>query len=368
MFTDQKNVEALLRVIQNNPEGGGASIADRWRNVVTQVDMLLRSGLGEEELFSALAYEREDNEAVRFTMSWAKDRPKGVLVLSGDPGEGKTVAACLFAVVHNAMWCHAPSLCMAKYDECDARLKRYTDANRLVIDDLGAHGTTTPRAIDRMVTLIMARYSTRRQTVITTNMNPNELSAAYDGHGEASKSRLVDRLKHRGVWEELSRGSYRTTDRGVPLDLERTRYHDAKVCLRAIEHVDGSNDVDPRAIEVLTRTIRKWNKWSEEQLQLEVLREVKAGPRAVITPNIRAQIDQLLESIAGDGERGSSRMNSQDRGPRPEDVSQEPAVKAEDVSQAPPAYSEDYVPTEDASVPYEGDEPPSTEAEASPAE
>lgn len=126
----------------------------------------------------------------------------GNLLLSGDPGLGKTfLSASIARVVSDAGWSvvyDTASRIFARFEaekfrresEDDAAgddVSRYLRCDLLILDDLGTE-MTTAFVQSALYQLVNTRLMTGKKTVISTNLSPDELGRRY---GAAILSRLV---------------------------------------------------------------------------------------------------------------------------------------------------------------------------------
>ena len=139
----------------------------------------------------------------------ALDKPKAIVVLSGTPGCGKTVAAAKWLydfakkTQRAGFWLTAARL---------ARWPRYSDADmdrllrppRLVIDDLGNEFLDEKGSfMATLDELLNERYAHKRPTVITTNLNLAGFKARYE-------ERIADRIREDGRFVSLASPSLRS--------------------------------------------------------------------------------------------------------------------------------------------------------------
>lgn len=121
---------------------------------------------------------------------------KRLLVLTGAPGTGKTLAAARWLVRHaGGRYVLASefsrAMCQAEWskranDLYDAR-ERFRLASALVIDDAGEN--ETPEKSAHLAELMRTRYDERRATVVTTNLGNKDFAERY---GERVMTRLAE--------------------------------------------------------------------------------------------------------------------------------------------------------------------------------
>lgn len=135
-----------------------------------------------------------DNPAVDAVREWDASAMKrgGILVLAGDKGTGKTVAAAWWAIASGARFMRASAF--ARASRYDAGFDALLAEPSLVIDDLGSEfndgGGSFRVNLDE---LIDVTYSDYHRLIITTNCTADEFRIRY---GE----RIMDRLRERGAW------------------------------------------------------------------------------------------------------------------------------------------------------------------------
>lgn len=153
-------------------------------------------------------YER--TRAVHEAAAWMQTDLR-VLVLIGDVGVGKTVAACLIACATArrrrsiaylreptlARWWHSPTLAH------EAQIKRLREADLVIVDELG---TTLSRdgekAKDATGGLVDDRIAGNARTVLIGNLDEKRLGSAYG-------ARFLDRLREIGRIVHLTGDSLR---------------------------------------------------------------------------------------------------------------------------------------------------------------
>lgn len=125
----------------------------------------------------------------------------GNLLLSGDPGLGKTflsasIARVVSATGHSVVYDTASHV-FSRFetqkfdrgedgDEAEDDVSRYLKCDLLILDDLGTE-MTTALVQSALYQLVNSRLMANRKTIISTNLNPGEIGARY---GAAILSRL----------------------------------------------------------------------------------------------------------------------------------------------------------------------------------
>lgn len=134
------------------------------------------------------------------------------LVLLGPTGVGKTMAAAQVAVDFAARWPwnnlstgstlepirYVDSSSLTRISAFDAEAQRYADALRkcplLILEDAGDEGTELGKGL--FVELLMGRHSSRKRTVVTSNLRPEAFKARYG-------SAIWDRIRESGFAPNL---------------------------------------------------------------------------------------------------------------------------------------------------------------------
>lgn len=129
---------------------------------------------------------------------------KTFLLLMGSTGAGKTLATTLALAQHSGgLFVRSLELArLSSYDKADrARLERAHECRFLVIDDLGAellHNAWLPM-LDELIDI---RWGSRRQTIITTNLDSAAFKQRYG-------ARISDRIRDDGFIEKCGDKSRR---------------------------------------------------------------------------------------------------------------------------------------------------------------
>lgn len=150
----------------------------------------------------------DDTPSVAFTRTWHASG-RTFLLLFGGPGTGKTMAAAWACHQRRgALFTRALDACALGLftPEGMATMERLRSADFLVLDDMGAEFMSDVwRA--QLDALIDVRYSERRGTIITSNLDAAKFRERY---GE----RIADRLRHDGMMFRSCDASMRTGKSG----------------------------------------------------------------------------------------------------------------------------------------------------------
>jgi DNA replication protein DnaC len=160
------------------------------------------SGFPDRALAAAAAADLEAPAMARIR-GW-DPREASVLVLSGPPGCGKTVAATWWALQRSwaPTFVRATSFAASSRYDRDTR-ERWLGANALVLDDLGTeYADAKGSFLTDLDELIDTFYGDRRPLVITTNLKAEDFRDRYG-------ARIVDRIRESGRWESIAGASLR---------------------------------------------------------------------------------------------------------------------------------------------------------------
>lgn len=125
----------------------------------------------------------------------AKYNGEGAVVLTGEPGVGKTVAAAWWALGRHEPMTFVRAATLARTSRFDAKAwEQWMRARSLCIDDLGAEYMDAKGsfAVD-LDELIDTFYAGKRPLIITTNCKASVFKQRYG-------ARVMDRLAETGAW------------------------------------------------------------------------------------------------------------------------------------------------------------------------
>ncbi len=127
---------------------------------------------------------------------------KHIITLTGEVGVGKTylLKACVNEAIKKELYCYyttafALNQDMLKYhlsdlEGKDAVIRKYLDCDLLCIDDLGTENTIKNVTVEYLYFIINERLQSNKNTIITTNLTPQQIMQNYD---ERIFSRIVNK-------------------------------------------------------------------------------------------------------------------------------------------------------------------------------
>lgn len=145
--------------------------------------------------------------------------PRGVLVLAGDTGTGKTLAACFAAVHHGGRFVRAAELGELALGSRDS-LRALAREPVLVVDELGRETDIRPTPA-RLIELLGDRHDQGLGTIVTTQLlrrDPKPELSFADRYGH----HLLDRIERAGRWVSLAHKSRRSDAAPLLGDLARS--------------------------------------------------------------------------------------------------------------------------------------------------
>lgn len=172
-----------------------AAERDRIVKQVRDLAMPVQAELIPQLVLADCMRTRSTHEAAEWMRSTSR-----VLVLIGDVGVGKTVAACLCAVAYArrrkttayvreptlVRWWHSTTLAH------EQRVQHMREVDLLIVDELGTTLTReAERARDAVFGMLDDRIAERRATIFAGNLAPDRLATAYG-------ARFLDRLREVG--------------------------------------------------------------------------------------------------------------------------------------------------------------------------
>lgn len=156
---------------------------DRWR----MLERAIRSG--RRELLAAAHQGLQDGPVADLVRA----HREGCLVLASGVGDGKTTGAAwrCYDGDEDVLWLEAPAVGFADTKALRDTLRRIDDHGLVVLDDVGAPGSTGQFEAPKVIEVLRRLAGRTRPSIVTTNLDRDALGTVYDGeeHG-----RMVDRL------------------------------------------------------------------------------------------------------------------------------------------------------------------------------
>jgi DNA replication protein DnaC len=217
---DAKNPEkaAQYRVLVDQLEAAERD-AERQAAQVRALERIERriesSGLAERTLEAARA--PGDTEAMALTARWLADHSRTWLVMCGNTGIGKSVAAAWAALQvakggGSIARTRASELAsLSQFDAGAAEMARFKRVDLLVVDDFGTE-LLNDFARARIFELFDERHETYGRTIITSNLSwlpTTRNGETTPGLEQRLGARLVDRIRQAGTVQQLGGKSLR---------------------------------------------------------------------------------------------------------------------------------------------------------------
>jgi hypothetical protein len=208
-------------------EAAARKIIDRWRQ-------LERACASNRRALLAAAHQGLDEGPVA---ELVRDHRRGCLMFSSAVGDGKTTGAAwrCYTGTERVLWLDAPAVGRADAKAHRANLRAVGDAGLVVLDDVGAPGSTgeweTPKVVEVM-TMLVGRP---QPSIATGNLSRDVFGATYDGEAHG---RLVDRFSmapNRFVALPPTEESKRATAIEPP-DTLPAREREAQNTITALDH------------------------------------------------------------------------------------------------------------------------------------
>lgn len=147
---------------------------------------------------SAAAEADEGKPCIRAVAEWQRSESHCLLVLSGERGAGKTVAAAWWALRQSGAVEFVTAEKFVTSSAYDGERSRWISADALVLDDLGVeYQDVKGAAASALDALVNEFYSHGRPLVITTNLGRAEFKTRV---GE----RIADRIRECNGWREFA--------------------------------------------------------------------------------------------------------------------------------------------------------------------
>ena len=254
--------------------------------------------------------ELEETTALVQARAW-RSAAAPLLVLAGDVGTGKSLAAAVVLGEHRASlgrsnpwgrvelpawmgWIHAPHLC--RYQPWDPIMRELDYAPMLVLDDLGEEDET-PRVKASISALLTTRAAAALPTIITTNVEQSVFRKRY---GE----RIVDRLRGAGLdgnrarwWVSCAGASLRGRTAPRPRHEEPDMVQDDLEQLLAL--VPKLEPVSPeRVAEMATEVTQRIEQLAEDKSRAQP-KHNDAKSLEDFRARVKARIDEEAKNARG---------------------------------------------------------------------
>jgi DNA replication protein DnaC len=156
-----------------------------------------RMGWPKRAVLGALTAD-ETKPCIRAVAEWQRSESHCLLVLSGQKGAGKTVAAAWWALRQTGAVEFVTAEKFVTSSSFDGARDRWVNAAALVLDDLGVEYQDVKGAsASALDALVNEFYSHGRPLVMTTNLGRDEFKARV---GE----RIADRIRECSGWREFA--------------------------------------------------------------------------------------------------------------------------------------------------------------------
>lgn len=174
------------------------------------------------DAISTLKGKPDDTDALRAAERFCNDGAARTLVLLGDKGVGKTVAAAHVVVrvcenwqwnnqatgqdTRPVYWVEGPTLTrISSFADADKeQIALYRGCRLLVLEELGRE--TTKHGVDLVTEILIHRHEHKRRTVVTSNQG-------WDAFRERYGAAVADRFKSHGIIPNLATNKSQRTRR-----------------------------------------------------------------------------------------------------------------------------------------------------------
>ena len=186
----------------------------------------------------------------------------GCLVMASDVGDGKTTAAAwrCYTSTGSVLWLDAARVALARTEDMESLLARIPAEGLVVLDDVGAAGTTGKWEAPKVAVVLTTIAARRGPSVVTTNLSREVFGEVYDG---GQGGRLIDRLEQRPnrfatlkPTERSRRATAEPPPTGLPpRELAAASFLRAVDACRRAEQAQVRADVDERAVLEVARLL-----------------------------------------------------------------------------------------------------------------
>lgn len=227
-------------------EAAARKVMDRWRQ-------LERACSSNRRALLAAAHQGLDEGPVA---ELVRDHRRGCLLLSSAVGDGKTTGAAwrCYTGTERVLWLDAPAVGRADAKAHRATLRAVGDAGLVVLDDVGAAGSTGEYEAPKVIELLTLLTGRPQPSIATGNLSRASFGVTFDGeeHG-----RLVDRftMQPNRFVELPPTAASKRADAVEPPDTLPPREREAQNTITALDHTRRTAQAFTLA-EVSTTAVR----------------------------------------------------------------------------------------------------------------
>src|SRR5216683_2881174 len=158
------------------------------RRIIEPADYLNSAEVPQRHRKVVLAGAIDDTDALAVTRKLVAGAGL-LLILAGEPGRGKSIAAAWALSCRWGLWVNAPELAVPPKDKegkvtLDERMRK---AGLLVLDDAGIEHSPSGYAVSRIIAAIEWREAEEKPTLVTTNLSSKDFKHRY---GDRIASRI----------------------------------------------------------------------------------------------------------------------------------------------------------------------------------
>lgn len=268
--------------------------AEEARELLLRFDEAHKSGVPLRTLYALASHQIDQRSAAVVAAKKWKERRSGILVLAGPVGAGKSVGAGLWASYSGASWRAAAALNVR-----DTDVRQLIELSALVLDEVGGPGSTTAMAIERTAHILARRFEAMRPTLVTTNLNRDDLARTIDKARARNESRLLDRVNEDGEWIDC-KGTSRRTDGDAVIRAGEERIGNMRRLERLASYADSmarAADGDRMVLMTLATAL------DVDECEILQALEDKAEQDARVRAMLRGVMDKCAADSLDDVER-----------------------------------------------------------------